>query len=313
MIEDTATSGTIARAGRELLRLLENDDFAGGFGKRIVSFDPVSVPEPSDVAEMIWDILVATKFAPNGIRLAYRGEILHPPQKVIRGKPYIDPRALVDGLRIDRTMNVNGIERYRSDIREITTGLEDRFSIPCPANLYVSYEGSSGGYGPHRDMHDVIVLHLAGRKRWQIYPPRSSNVPIRRGAVSNEELLEPPVGVTLTSGSVLYVPAGFPHDVTSDDGCCVHVTFGISVLRWYDVLEALLQASDDAVLYERVPESSDEAASAAAARLMPRLLSLFAEDAMDRVIERSKGYSKLARLGAGVRRSLMSRGTSTER
>lgn len=296
-----------------LLDQLDGDQFRSAFGRAAFVLDSIPVAEPSDVGAMVWDVFVATKFAPSAVRLAYRGEVLQPQQRAVRGKTYVDPQRLMEALQLQQTLNMMGIERFRTDIRAITSGLEERFEVPCPANLYVSYEGSTGGYGPHRDQHDVIVVQLYGEKIWKIYPPGTAGIPIRKTNVTRDELRREPFEAKMTSGSCLYVPAGFAHDVVSNEGCSVHLTFGIQCLRWHDLMTDILSEASTDMFFERLPIGAEAVVAAFRVRIAAELARAFSDDAVARMAERYQYFGSLARHKARVVRSIMAPSKNTDR
>jgi|GEM_PF-5793342 len=283
------------------------------FGRSPFLFEPLPPIDPMCVGELVWDSFAASKFAPGVARLAQRGEILEPHQSTVRGKSFIDPQKFVEGLQFHQTLNMVGVERFRPDIRSITTGLEQLFHVPCIANLYVSYAGSTGGYGPHRDQHDVIVVHLCGSKVWRIYQPESLPIPIRKTTVDEEDLRAKFVEFTMGSGSCLYVPAGFVHDVSSREDCCAHLTFGVQCLRWYDLLCDIVIGSRDDVLFGRMPTAEEDAIAEFNTRIYTRLHEIFSEDAVSRMIEHYGFFASLLRRRERVTQAIVSPTSDVDR
>jgi ribosomal protein L16 Arg81 hydroxylase len=293
-------AGNLFPDALSLLDQLQGERFRAAHGRSMCVLDPIPPADPTDVGSLVWDVLVASKFAPNAVRMAYRGEIIHTTGRTVRGKTFIDPLQVVTGLRLRQTLNMMGIERFRTDVRAITTGLEAEFEVPCPANLYVSYDGSRGGYGPHRDQHDVIVVHLYGTKVWKIYPPPSDFVPIRKDDPTREQLSGAPHVITMTPGSCVYIPAGFVHDVTSAEGCCVHVTFGVQCMRWLDVLTDLISEANIDELFERVPRDEGMRAQLFEERIEPAVYRLLSRGAISRMMERYRYFGALAKQSEAV-------------
>jgi 50S ribosomal protein L16 3-hydroxylase len=69
-------------------------------------------------------------------------------------------------------------------------------------DLMVSYATPGGGVGPHVDSYDVFLLQGPGRRRWTIWPSRSSR---------KTYLCEP--------GDLLYLPPGIKHDGVALEPC----------------------------------------------------------------------------------------------
>jgi ribosomal protein L16 Arg81 hydroxylase len=88
------------------------------------------------------------------------------------------------------------------------------------------------------------VLQIAGSKRWRIHGPplpllHRSQPFDPRSYVPSAPLLE----VDLTSGDLLYLPRGFVHTTATSDSFSVHVTRGITVYTWVELLADWIQSS----------------------------------------------------------------------
>src|SRR6266536_1377344 len=112
-------------------------------------------------------------------------------------------------------------------------------------NAYITPQ-SSRGLGLHADDHDVFVLQVHGRKRWEVYQPGPGHDP----KVPGERLLD----VTLDPGDCLYVPLGFPHAVWTEQSASAHLTVGILTYKWHELLrDAVLQLLDDPPFGQALP------------------------------------------------------------
>lgn len=95
------------------------------------------------------------------------------------------------------------------------------------ANLYLSPPGSSG-FDPHYDDHDVLILQLAGRKRWKFFGPKEP-FPLHQMKVrpAPGDLPELQRETVLRSGSVAYIPRGHFHHAQAEDDYSIHLTLSI--------------------------------------------------------------------------------------
>jgi lysine-specific demethylase/histidyl-hydroxylase NO66 len=123
--------------------------------------------------------------------------------------------------------------------------LELTLTHPVQVNAYVTPR-SSQGLGLHADGHDVFVLQVHGRKRWEVYQPGRSGDPKAPG----ERLLD----VTLEAGDCLYVPSGFPHAVRTEQSASAHLTVGVLAYGWRELLrQAVQRVLDDPAFEQPLP------------------------------------------------------------
>jgi hypothetical protein len=296
-----------------LIRQFESKSFREAVGRRTYLFDPMPAIDAERVGTLVWDLLAATKFNPTSLRLAAHGEIIQAPRRTVRGRSFADPRKLLEGLQDGETFNLNAVERLREDLRVISSALQQMFNVQVQANLYASYKGSTAGYKAHKDFHDVVVVQLSGIKRWTVYapPPQRSSLRIRKP--TELELQQATQLFTLTSGSCLYVPAGFVHDAATLDGVSVHLTYGIGCIRWLDIIEDVLAAAGDDVLYDRIPGDDAELLAEFEERVFPVLRGVFSRTALLEAVEQALAFGELASSAQFVRRAIAAPRTSGER
>jgi ribosomal protein L16 Arg81 hydroxylase len=116
-------------------------------------------------------------------------------------------------------------------IRDIVSELQHPLdSFSC----YVARSGAEG-LGPHHDETEIFTLQISGQKRWRIYHRSLSDCaatydPQRLGNPSRELILE--------AGDLLYVPRGFVHDVTSEQGA-FSLTIVFDPFKWDSVIHML--------------------------------------------------------------------------
>jgi hypothetical protein len=138
-------------------------------------------------------------------------------------------------------------------------------NVQC--NAYITPGGNAQGFAYHHDTHDVFVLQVAGRKRWQIHQPVQP-LPTRRQSRSGADLVpdgqEPLLDVELTPGDALYLPRGYVHAAQTTDERSVHLTIGILATTWYDVLRRVVTtaAADELTFRHALPLSPGDALEA---------------------------------------------------
>lgn len=189
------------------------------------------------------------------------------------------------------SFRVMGMERFWPGARDVACGLAQRLGCPVAANLYATPPGARGA-PRHYDNHDVLVLQLAGRKRWLVYEPvvelplahvpplafeeRGAELKYARGGpkkgraqIEDEEVGAPPRELTLEPGDLLYLPRGYVHEARTEGEASAHLTMGLHVVTWLDLLTVALgqRAQRDVRLRRAVPAGLlDDAGAAASAR-----------------------------------------------
>lgn len=113
--------------------------------------------------------------------------------------------------------------------------LEEALDYAAHANVYVT-PGESGGFPAHYDTHEVLVLQIAGRKRWLIEEPplrlpHSSQSFESTRLTSGQRIME----IELAAGDALYLPRGYVHSTMTSACHSAHVTIGINVFTWADI------------------------------------------------------------------------------
>jgi lysine-specific demethylase/histidyl-hydroxylase NO66 len=136
--------------------------------------------------------------------------------------------------------------------------LEIELGCHVQANAYCT-PAASQGFGVHHDTHDVLVLQVAGRKRWRIYEPLLE-LPLKHQRWSSD-LGDPgePIGdLTLEAGDTLYLPRGCPHEATATAADSLHITVGLHPQTRMDALRQALDACGDDVEFRRALDADGE-------------------------------------------------------
>jgi hypothetical protein len=141
------------------------------------------------------------------------------------------------------TISLPGFHRAWKPLGTLTAAIEEEFDHPVHTNIYIT-PGNAIGFSPHYDTHEVFVLQIAGRKRWRIHQPPLP-LPHRsqpfdpRSYTPSAPLLE----LDLAPGDLLYLPRGFVRTTATSDTFSVHVTLGITVYTWIELLVEWVQLS----------------------------------------------------------------------
>jgi hypothetical protein len=139
-------------------------------------------------------------------------------------------------------------------LKELCARLRSQLDHVPHANVYIT-PGNAAGFTPHYDVHEVFVLQIAGRKRWSLYPP-ILQLPHRSEPFSPQGYVvpQPMAQMELGAGDLLYLPRGFIHSAATSDSYSAHVTIGISVFTWSDLIRDLHDTSpEDLRLRQALP------------------------------------------------------------
>lgn len=139
------------------------------------------------------------------------------------------------------TIRVDKLESRWQPVRRLVRSLESILNHPVGANLYLT-PPSAQGFGPHYDDHDVFILQVHGEKLWRVYAsPVALPLSIRE-KVSSDILRRPSRSVKLVAGDLLYIPRGCVHEARTAAIPSMHLTVGINVVRWLDLMIAALKS-----------------------------------------------------------------------
>jgi ribosomal protein L16 Arg81 hydroxylase len=141
------------------------------------------------------------------------------------------------------TISLPGFHRAWKPLGALTRAINAEFDHPVHTNVYIT-PGNAAGFTPHYDTHEVFVLQIAGTKHWRIEKPplplpHRSQTFDPRGYKPVAPLLE----LDLAPGDLLYLPRGYIHTTATSNSCSIHVTLGITVYTWVELLTEWAQLS----------------------------------------------------------------------
>ncbi|MEU3356082.1 cupin domain-containing protein [Streptomyces sp. NPDC037389] len=184
-----------------------------------------------------WDdlnhILATHRLQPPRLRLTRGGETLpalaiSAPEVTRRHVVWdrLHPAAFHARLADGASIALDSADELHRPLGEAAEELERVFRTRWQANVYASWTATEG-FGCHWDTHDVVVVQIDGAKRWRIYGP-TRPYPLHRDTAAPEPPTgEPVADLVLRPGDLLYVPRGWWHSVSADQGVrSLHVTFG---------------------------------------------------------------------------------------
>lgn len=257
-------------------------------------------PGTADTAGLFsWDdfnrIIATQRLEPPRLRLSADGEMvpLHRyaiPTTNRRAVTWsrIQPADFHAQLKDGASLVLDAVEKIHPAVGMAAEGLERFLGTSVQANAYASWTDREG-FGLHWDDHDVVVVQVHGSKRWRLYGS-TREAPTFRDVESPESPEGDPVAdIVLAPGDVLYLPRGWWHAVTADQGTeSLHLTFGMvphtgaDLMLWVvDQLRSSLALRKDIPRFASLPEQSDfiEAVRREVLDMMadPRLVERWAE------------------------------------
>jgi len=154
------------------------------------------------------------------------------------GNLRLNPGGLMALLAQGATMIMDGVQEVAPSVHDLTSSFEDALSCACAANLYAGWR-TQRGFNVHWDAHEVFVLQLSGRKRWQVFAPTRTD-PLADDIETAPSPKAPPIweGI-LSDGDVLYLPRGYWHVAYPLDEPSLHMTWsahtftGVEFLQWW--------------------------------------------------------------------------------
>ncbi len=134
------------------------------------------------------------------------------------------------------TIALPALHRSWEPLLRLCATLEEQLDHSVHANAYVT-PGRAAGFPPHYDTHDILVLQIAGLKRWHIDEPtirlpHDSQTCDPASYTPGPRLLD----IELHAGDLLYLPRGYAHSTTTGQSHSAHVTIGINIYSWVDLL-----------------------------------------------------------------------------
>ena len=158
--------------------------------------------------------------------------------EVFRGVPDLDK--IRAEYRSGATIVLPALHRTHEPLGSLCASIEQALGHAVHANAYLT-AGNTTGFGPHYDTHEVFVLQIGGKKRWRVYEP-PVELP-HRSQPFNRSGYAPPASpllqLELEPGDLLYLPRGYVHAAETSDQHSAHVTIGVTVYTWVELMQEL--------------------------------------------------------------------------
>jgi Cupin superfamily protein len=246
------------------------------------------------------EILGQHRLEPPRFRLALDGKII-PSESYVKYSvsrrrnyshaPRLLPTAITEHLYQGATLVLDSVDELHEPLTRLAESLEQLFHVRVQINLYAGWK-SSKGFDLHWDDHEVLILQLQGRKRWQVYRPTRSH-PLAEDILENHPPNvangDPLWEGILEDGALLYIPRGWWHVAIPLAEPTMHITIGIPNLTGADFLKWLTeQLRAEPYVRMDLPRfaTADEQA-AYIDRIRSAFLGLCGRDALSRFFSRS--------------------------
>jgi ribosomal protein L16 Arg81 hydroxylase len=183
------------------------------------------------------------------IQLSKGGAFLHPDvfcrdirsgEIVFGGVPDLDK--LHAEYKSGATLSLPGFNRAWKPLMTLATAVEEYLNHAVHTNIYIT-PGNASGFTPHYDAHEVFILQISGIKHWDIFDP-PLKLPHHSQAFTPHMLTPslPIMELDLEAGDLLYLPRGFIHAAGSLEHASMHVTLGVTVYTYVELMTAWLQS-----------------------------------------------------------------------
>lgn len=211
---------------------------ADGLSRRICWFPAAVDPSLIADADRLWDDALTRGVRAPGFRLVRDGETLargDVTRRVGIGNEtvadVIQPNRVLEHFDAGASVVLQGLHFSDPATARLANNLALDLDQPVQANAYLSPRASRG-LDVHFDYHDVLVVQLAGTKRWRVWDRLDrTQTPVRGGPQlelpSPDELGAPSLDRVLRPGDCVHIPRGCPHSPETVDDESSHLTIGI--------------------------------------------------------------------------------------
>lgn len=146
-----------------------------------------------------------------------------------------------DHLSRGASLVLEGLDIVFPEINAFCAAIDaSKADILSNAVAFFSQRGAEA-YGGHCDSDDVLVIHLAGQKKWRLHA-RQAPRRVELGSMTPERMGPLRKEVTLNPGDALFIKGGTPHQVETVSPFSLHLSFDIADRNLFpeDALQLLL-------------------------------------------------------------------------
>src|SRR5690242_20437052 len=139
---------------------------------------------------------------------------------------FVDRRVLQRHLASGAACVLEGLDILEPQINLLASVLDRGHTATfCNATAFFSQKGNEA-YRGHVDTDDVLVIHVAGEKRWRLHQrqkPRRTQL----NELTESQMGAPDAEVVMRPGDVLYLRSYTPHKVETLSECSLHLSFDL--------------------------------------------------------------------------------------
>ena len=140
---------------------------------------------------------------------------------------FLNRGVLEEYLSRGAALVLEGLDIVFPEINEFCAAIDAaKASILSNAVAFFSQRGAEA-YRGHCDSDDVLVMHLAGQKKWRLHA-RQAHRRVNLGELSPEQMGPLRKEVILNPGDALFLKAGTPHQVETVSPFSLHLSFDIA-------------------------------------------------------------------------------------
>jgi ribosomal protein L16 Arg81 hydroxylase len=192
------------------------------------------------------DVLALKAAPPSSLRVTMGGRGLpsslytHTAGRGAARSEAVDSNAVYELFRSGATVTWDSLNHILPSARRLLEPFTQAFASETEVLLFMTPAGNDG-FSPHCDPIEVFVVQVNGTKSWKLWDTPENDAG-QAATHSLEELGKPTLEVTLGPGDVLYVPHGTPHAATAQGALSVHLSVGVQLRRWRDLLSDTMAA-----------------------------------------------------------------------
>jgi hypothetical protein len=139
---------------------------------------------------------------------------------------FVDRRVLERHLAEGAACVLEGLDILEPDINALASALDRAHAATfCNATAFFSQHANEA-YRGHVDTDDVLVVHVAGEKRWRLHR-RQKPRRVRLSEMTESEMGPLEAEVVMRPGDVMFLRSYTPHRVETRSPCSLHVSFDL--------------------------------------------------------------------------------------